>query len=314
MEFYKNLDEILTKKHITKMELCNSIGLSYNTLLSASRRKSKNLSYGTINKIANYLGCSTDYLFNGKDENQLKKVAVITGASGDIGSAIALNLAQSGYTHMALIYKSNKTNALNLKSLLEANCNAEIFKCDLTNEKETEDIVNKIINKFNQIDCLVNCAGVSHFQQIQDTTEQDYNKVFNNNIKSTILITKFVSKNMISAKSGKIVNISSIWGSVGASVESLYSASKGAVNTLTLALAKELAPSGINVNCICPGFIKGKMNSTLSSSAIQNIINSTPLMRAGLPDDVANLVSFLCSSKSDFITGQIITVDGGLTL
>ena len=129
-----------------------------------------------------------------------------------------------------------------------------------------------------------------------------------------MLLTAHISKNMISNQSGKIVNISSMWGTVGSSMESLYSASKGAINTLTLSLAKELGPSNITVNSICPGLIDTKMNDSLSEETIKSIIDNTPLGRIGTPKDVANLVDFLISEKANFITGQIITIDGGFTL
>ena len=175
-------------------------------------------------------------------------------------------------------------------------------------------MVNKIIKKHKKIDCLINCAGVSLFKLIQDTTEEDYLKVFNANFKSTLLITAKVSKHMISEKFGRIINISSMWGVVGASMESLYSASKGAINNLTLSLAKELGPSGITVNAICPGLIDTKMNKALTKDTIKDIVENTPINRIGLPKDVAELVEFLSSDKASFITGQIITVDGGFSL
>ena len=175
-------------------------------------------------------------------------------------------------------------------------------------------MVNNIVKIHKKIDYLVNCAGISHFQQIQDTTSLDFDKAMNTNLKSTILLTAQVSKHMISEKFGKIINISSMWGVVGSSMESLYSASKGAINALTLSLAKELGPSNITVNAICPGLIDTKMNKNLSKETISSIINETPLNKIGTPKDVANLVEFLLSDKADFITGQIITIDGGFSL
>ena len=145
-------------------------------------------------------------------------------------------------------------------------------------------------------------------------TTEDFNAIMNNNFLSTLLPIKFVSKNMISNKYGKIINISSIWGVVGSSMESIYSASKGAINTLTLSLAKELGPSNITVNAVCPGLIDTKMNNCLTNEDKVAIIESTPLGRIGKPEDVASLVKFLASDKASFITGQIITIDGGLTL
>ena len=161
---------------------------------------------------------------------------------------------------------------------------------------------------------MINCAGKSKFQQIQDTTEKDFYEIIDNNLKSTIMLTSAVSKHMISEQNGKIINISSMWGKVGASMESLYSASKGAINTFTLALAKELGPSNITVNAICPGLIDTKMNNNLSKETIQEIVDNTPVGRIGKPKDVATLTEFLISEKANFITGQIISVDGGFSL
>jgi len=241
------------------------------------------------------------------------KTYLITGASGGIGSEIARTLAEKN-NNLILIYNSSKKEIESLKKELNIKCNVAVFKCNLSCEEEVELMVKNAIKKFGKIDFLVNCAGVSQFKQIQDINIDDFNFILNNNLLSNVLVTKHVSKNMIYNKCGKIVNISSIWGVVGASTESLYSASKGAINTLTLSLAKELGPSGITVNAICPGLIETKMNSNLSKEEINEIINCTPLNKIGKPKDVANLVKFLLSDKANFITGQIITIDGGLTL
>ena len=230
------------------------------------------------------------------------KNVIITGASGDIGSKIASEFLALNYNAI-LIYNTHKPTV--------SHKNAFCFKCDLTHEKEVEQLVLEIVKKFKTIDCLINCAGVSLFGQIQDLTEQQFEYVINSNLKSAVFTTKYVAKNMIQNKCGKIINISSMWGKVGASVESVYSASKGAINAFTLALSKVLAPSGITVNAVCPGLIKGKMNSHLSKDELNELILSTPLGRIGTPEDVANLVTFLSSNKADFITGQIISVDGG---
>jgi len=239
------------------------------------------------------------------------KTILITGASGGIGNEIAKKFAKN-HNIIILVYNNHKVLTETLKKF--KNCTIELHKCDLTQPEQINIMVNKIIKKHKKIDYLINCAGKSKFQQIQDTTEEDYYEIFDANIKSTIMITAAVTKHMISEQYGKIVNISSMWGTVGSSMESLYSASKGAINTLTLSLAKELGPSNINVNAICPGLIKTKMNSLLSKESIDEIINNTPIGKIGLPQDVANLVEFLCDEKSSFITGQIITIDGGFTL
>jgi len=241
------------------------------------------------------------------------KTFLITGASGGIGSEIARTLAKEN-NKLILVYNTNKNEIENLKKELSTICNVVIYKCDLTNEVEIKNMVDDLVKTYKKIDYLVNCAGISHFQQIQDTTSLDFEKVINTNLKSTILLTAQVSKYMISEKFGKIINISSMWGVVGASMESLYSASKGAINALTLSLAKELGQSNITVNAICPGLIDTKMNATLSTETIKSIVEETPLNRIGTPKDVANLVEFLLSDKADFITGQIITIDGGFSL
>ncbi len=241
------------------------------------------------------------------------KNILITGASGDIGSAIAKKFAKKDVC-LLLVYNKNFENASKLKVELEAKCDVEIFKCNLTSAEETSKLYNEIIEKFKHIDCLINCAGVSLVKQVQDITETDYNFVMDSNVKSAVLLTSLVSKNMVHNGNGKIVNVSSMWGKVGASMESLYSASKGAINSFTLALAKELGSSNINVNAICPGLIDTKMNCHLTKEDVAEIVSSTPLERIGKPEDVANLAYFLCSEEASFITGQIITIDGGLTL
>jgi len=232
------------------------------------------------------------------------KNVIITGASGGIGSEIVKNFINNGYFVIGLYFR-HKPKLIS---------GAEFFKCNLANEKEINTTLTSIIKKFKQIDCLVNAAGVSQFKQIQDVTGKDFDKIVNINLKSAILVSKFVAKNMIFNKSGKIINISSMWGNVGASVESVYSASKGAINTFTLSLAKELAPSGITVNAVCPGLINTKMNANLNEEDLNNLVSATPLGRIGTPTDVANVVEFLSSNKANFITGQLITVDGGLSL
>lgn len=241
------------------------------------------------------------------------KNIIITGASGGIGSEIALTLANAN-NRLLLVYNKNENSIKDLIPKLAHKCQFEVFKCDLTDIEQIQSMIFKILASYQTIDCLVNCAGISLFEQIQDTTLDSYNNIFDNNLKSVVFMTQCVSKAMIRQQTGKIINISSMWGKVGASMESLYSASKGAINTLTLSLAKELGPSNITVNSVCPGLIDTKMNSNIQSSVIDEIVNETPLQRIGTPKDVSNIVEFLLSNKADFITGQIITVDGGFSL
>jgi 3-oxoacyl-[acyl-carrier protein] reductase len=241
------------------------------------------------------------------------KNIIITGASGGIGKEIVKTLAKKN-TRLILLYNSNSSEVESLKNNLEKTCEIVVYKCNLTNVENVNKMVNHIIKHFKTIDVLVNCAGKSKFQQIQDLTEQDYHEIMDLNLKSVMLLISLVSKNMISNKSGKIINIYSMWRTIGASMESLYSASKGAINTLTLSLAKELGPSNIRVNCLAPGLIDTDMNSNLSNDAITDLINNTPLNKIGTPEDVANAALFLASDKASFITGQTISIDGGFIL
>lgn len=236
------------------------------------------------------------------------KTFLISGATGGIGIEIARTLNKADNQ---LILLGNK-NMQELKEF-EDKKNVHIFKCDLTNPTELKTLSNNLKN-FEKIDGFVFCSGVSLSMLVQDVSEQDYDYIMDANFKSCVMLTKLVAKNMIFNKSGKIVFISSMWGNVGASMESVYSASKGAINTFTLSLAKELGPSGITVNAICPGLIDTKMNSGYSKADIKALVDDTPLGRIGKPKDVANLTEFLLSKKADFITGQIITIDGGISL
>lgn len=241
------------------------------------------------------------------------KNILITGASGGIGSEIARTLAPLG-SRLFLVYNHNEEEIQKLSNELSTIAEIVVYKCDLTNSNDIEEMVRDIITKYKRIDSLINCAGVSLIKQIQDTTELDYSRLLDTNLKSTIMLTATVSKYMIHEQYGRIVNISSMWGVVGASMESLYSASKGAINSFTLSLAKELGYSNITVNAICPGLIDTKMNNNIDPNTKHDIIENTPLNRIGTPKDIANLVEFLISDKASFITGQIISVDGGFSL
>ena len=239
------------------------------------------------------------------------KTIIITGASGGIGSAIAHAL-DNPYHKLILMYNKNWEKAVNLKNSLK--CESKIIQCDFSSPNEIEKVVNQIITEEDNIFGLINCAGVSIVKQIQDYSTEEINYITTTNLNAPMIITKLVSKAMISLKDGRIINISSMWGVVGASMESVYSASKGGLNTFTLALAKELGPSHITVNSICPGLIDTEMNNNISEDAKREVIESTPLGRIGTPTDISSLVKFLFSEDASFITGQIITVDGGLTL
>lgn len=238
---------------------------------------------------------------------------IVTGASGDIGYSIAYDLAKNGY-NVLCTYNTGKESALKLQEQIqnETKSKCKIVMCDVTNEDDVKRVVSLAEYEFGGIVGLVNNAGVSLVKLFTETSIEDDDKVFSVNYKGTFLMTKYVSKKMISQNYGSIVNISSMWGEYGGSLESSYSASKAAVIGLTKALSKELGPSNIRVNCICPGVIDTKMNSHLSKEDINALIEKTPLGRIGKPCDVAKLCTFLISDNSSFITGDVIMCDGGI--
>lgn len=244
------------------------------------------------------------------------QTSLITGVSGGIGKAIAKKFIDQGYFVIGQ-YNSNEKSVLELKAELEKSGKADLFfavKADFTKVEQINQMMDNIEKSFKSISVLVNNSGVALYKLVTDTTEQDWDKLFDVNVKSAFMITNRVLKGMISAKKGKIVNVSSMWGIVGSSMEVAYSASKSAIIGYTKALAKEVGPSGINVNCVCPGVIKTPMNANLSSQDMADLADQTPLGRIGTPEEVSELVYFLSSDKADFITGQIISCDGGFAL
>ncbi len=244
------------------------------------------------------------------------KVALISGASGGIGRETAKFFIKNGYFVIGL-FNNDGGSLENLKDELKIdNLSDYLFslKCDLNNSEEIYSTFNIIKKNFKHIDVLINNAGIGLYKLVQDTLDSEWDKVFNINVKATFILSKLVIDGMIERQSGSIVNVSSIWGQKGASMESCYSASKSAVIGFTKALAQEVGPSNIRVNCVCPGVIDTKMNKRFTDSEMQDLIESTPLSRIGNPVDIAKLIYFLSNEESSFITGQIITADGGFTL
>ncbi|MBQ3116210.1 MAG: SDR family oxidoreductase [Clostridia bacterium] len=240
------------------------------------------------------------------------KSAIVTGASGGIGSAIALKLLKDGY-YVYAQYNTNIEGINRLKTEAEkigASAFLQAEKFDITDSAQ----IDSAISKVKRVDVLVNCAGVGLYKLAIETSEKEWKDLFDVNVTGMQMLTVKVLNQMISEKRGKIVNVSSIWGNVGASMEVCYSASKSAIIGYTKALAKEVGYSGINVNCVCPGVIDTKMNARFSKEEMAELVDQTPMGRIGKAEDVANLVSFLVSDEAEFITGQIITVDGGFTL
>lgn len=234
--------------------------------------------------------------------------ALVTGGAKGIGKACVLELARQGY-NVIINYNTSKVEAETLAALLPS---AIAIGADVSNSAEVEKMLAQAYDRFDSIEVVVNNAGIAEQKMFCDITEQDWNRMFDVNIKGVFNVCRGVVPQMVFCKYGKIINISSIWGVSGASCEVHYSASKAAVIGFSKALAKELGLSNINVNCIAPGVIKTEMNAALSSQILDELRGETALNRLGTPEDIANLVAFLASEKASFITGQVITADGGL--
>lgn len=238
------------------------------------------------------------------------KTAFITGACGDIGEKITERLIKDGYFVVGQ-YRNDERAAKNLKEKF-----AGYFfpvKADLTQEKDVKSAVEYFYGNFPRADVFIHCAGTELYKLAQETSVKEWDDVFAVNVKSAFSIARELIPPMVKVKSGRIVFITSVWGKVGASMESVYSASKAALKTFAVSLAKELGPSGITVNCVCPGVIDTKMNKRFDEAEIGALIDATPLKRLGTPADVAELCGFLVGDKAGFITGQEITVDGGFS-
>lgn len=237
------------------------------------------------------------------------KNVLITGGTRGIGKALVKTFSVAGYRVILNYIKSD-----DLAYQLKDEYNAVLLKYDITNEADVNKMCDFIISEYGGIDVLINNAGVSLIKMLQDTESEDYDFIFNTNMKSVYMLTKKTVPYMINKKYGKIINISSMWGIRGASCETVYSASKAAIIGFTKALSKELGPSNINVNCIAPGVILTDMNKGLDKETLDGLKEETPLERLGTPSDIAKTALFLASDDSSFITGQVICVDGGLTV
>lgn len=239
----------------------------------------------------------------------MKKAAIITGASRGIGRATAYALAECGYIPIINYLNSRKS----AEETARETC-GEVFRADISDSAEVEGMVKEVIKKYGGIDVLVNNAGISVSGLFTDITPQQEQRIIDVNIKGVFNCTRHVIPGMISRKYGRIINIASMWGEVGASCEVHYSAAKAAVIGFTKALAKEVGPSGITVNCVSPGLISTDMNAIHRPEDLNALIEETPLQRMGTPEDVAAAIAFLTSDKSSFITGQVIGVNGGFVI
>ncbi|MGX4599829.1 elongation factor P 5-aminopentanone reductase [Faecalimicrobium sp. JNUCC 81] len=243
-----------------------------------------------------------------------KKTAIVTGSSRGIGRAIAILFAESGY-NVVINYSKSEKEAMELYTdLKNKGLSVKLFKADVSKKHEVNLLVNYCIGEFGRIDVLVNNAGISQDKLFTDITDEDWTNMMNVNLNGVFYCTQKALQYMIPEMSGKIINISSIWGMVGGSYEVHYSTSKAAIIGMTKALAKELGPSNIQVNCIAPGVIQTDMINNVSDEILDVLKDETPLMRLGTPEDIANVALFLADDKSNFITGQIISPNGGFVI
>lgn len=233
------------------------------------------------------------------------KVAIVTGASRGIGKQIAKDLSNHGIKVIANYNKSEEQ----AKLLQKENQEIDIYKADVTKREEIKQMVEYAINKYGKIDILVNNAGIAEAKIFTDVTDDDWNKIINTNLYSAFCVTQEVLPNMIHNKSGCIINISSVWGIVGSSCETIYSISKAGMDSMTKSLAKELGPSNIRVNSIAPGFIDTDMNNMYSIEEINCIKEEIPLGKIGITEDISKCVNWII--EDNYTTGQIISINGG---
>lgn len=240
------------------------------------------------------------------------KTALVTGAARGIGKAIAMKLADEG-ANIIVNYTSSAGAAEELVSILkEKGVQAVAIKGDVSKADESEALVNEALKEFGAIDILINNAGVTRDNLLLRMKEEDWDRVMEVNLKGTFLMTKWVGKAMLKKRYGKIVNITSVVGLMGNVGQSNYAASKAGVVGFTKSVAKEYASRGINVNAVAPGFIQSDMTNSLNEEVVKNYLQNIPLGSLGEPEDIANAVVFLCSDESRYVTGQILSVDGGL--
>ena len=245
----------------------------------------------------------------------MNKTVIVTGGAKGIGEAISKEFAMKGY-NVCINYNKSHKKAMELKEELQnKGCNVEIFGADISDREKVDEMIDFVLSRFGSIDVVVNNAGICEYKLFTDITLSDLQKMINTTIIGTFNVTQSsLKKYMINKKDGVIINISSIWGMVGASLEVNYSMSKSAIIGMTKALAKELGPSNIRVNAVAPGAIYTDMMAELSKDTIENFKAEIPLNKIGKVEDISSIVEFLASNKAEYITGQVISPNGGVVI
>ena len=241
----------------------------------------------------------------------MNKTVLVTGSSRGIGAAMAEAFAEKGY-NVVLNYRESEKEALKLLEKIRGKTSAIAVKCDVSDFAQVLKMKEYTVKAFGRADVLINNAGVALNKLITDTGEDEWDRLFGVNVKGAFNCVRAFMPCMLERKSGSVINISSVWGVKGAAMEAAYSASKAALIGFTKALAKEAGPSGVRVNCIAPGVIDTDMNRSLSEEDCSALIEETPLCRIGTAEDVAKAAVFL--AEAEFITGQVLGVDGGFAL
>lgn len=243
-----------------------------------------------------------------------KKTVLVTGASRGIGRATAELFARSGYNVLINYYASQEAAISLCAELEKEGLSVAVFRADVTDRAAVEAMVDYCVTRFGGLDVLINNAGLAQTKLFVDITEREWDEILAVNLKGVYLCTRAALRYMLPKKKGKIINISSIWGLVGGACEAHYSAAKAGVIGLTKALAKELGPSNIQVNCIAPGAVATRMLAGYAEEELDELRRQTPLQRLGKPEEIAACALFLASPAADFITGQVISPNGGLVV